>query len=183
MAETATDPHLIWIDLEMTGLEPERDHIIEIATIITDGNLKVVAEGPDLVIHQPQALLDMMDDWNVKHHTASGLVEKIQQSKLTVQEAEQQTVAFLQQHVPAEKCPIAGNTIGQDKRFLQRYMPTLHAYFHYRSVDVSSIKELAQRWQPELLKKFKKENKHRALEDIKESIAELQYYRDVFFKT
>ncbi|ANE75006.1 oligoribonuclease [Dickeya solani] len=174
--------NLIWIDLEMTGLDPERDRIIEIATLVTDANLNVLAEGPTLAVHQPDSQLALMDDWNVRTHTASGLVDRVKASTFAEGAAERETIAFLQQWVPAGKSPICGNSIGQDRRFLFRYMPELEAYFHYRYLDVSTLKELARRWKPEMLAGFKKRNTHQALDDIRESVAELAYYREHFIQ-
>ncbi|MET1256629.1 oligoribonuclease [Aliikangiella maris] len=173
--------HLIWIDLEMTGLDPNQERIIEIATIVTDKDLNILAEGPVLAVSQPKTLLDSMDEWCTAHHGQSGLTERVLQSEVSEQQAEQQTLAFLKQWVPAGKSPMCGNTIGQDRRFLVRYMPELHDYFHYRNLDVSTLKELAKRWKPEILPGFIKENKHLALDDIRESIAELVYYRETMF--
>lgn len=166
----------------MTGLDPLNDQILEIATLITDSHLNIVEEGPNLVIHQPGEILAKMDEWNTKQHGQSGLTEKVQRSTLTVRAAEQQTLAFIQRLVAAKASPMCGNTICQDRRFLNRYMPTLEAYFHYRHLDVSTVKELAKMWAPELYNALTKESRHRALDDIKESIGELRYYRDHFFK-
>ncbi|WP_413735465.1 oligoribonuclease [Sodalis sp. RH21] len=174
--------NLIWIDLEMTGLDPERDRIIEIASLVTDANLNILAEGPVLAIHQSQAQMDLMDDWNVRTHTASGLVARVKASTLTEDDAVAQTLAFLQQWVPAGKSPICGNSIGQDRRFLFRYMPSLESYFHYRYLDVSTLKELARRWKPEILEGLTKKGSHQALDDIRESVAELAYYREHFIR-
>ena len=172
------DPlNLIWIDLEMTGLDPQHDAIIEIATIVTDKSLNVLAEGPVMALHQSNAVLDTMDAWNRKHHRASGLIERIKMSQIGELEAEQKTLDFLAQWVPARASPMCGNTICQDRRFLYRLMPRLEAYFHYRNLDVSTLKELATRWSPDILRGFKKEATHQALKDIKESIEELRYYR------
>ena len=173
--------NLVWVDLEMTGLDPEQDVIIEMATIITNADLEIVEEGPVFAIAQPQAKLDAMDEWNQTHHGASGLIERVQKEGVAEREAEAVTLAFLERHVEAGKAPLCGNTIGQDRRFLSRYMPTLEAHLHYRNIDVSSIKELARRWRPELLTGFTKQNQHTALADIRESIAELRYYREHFF--
>ncbi|PXV91918.1 oligoribonuclease [Gilliamella apicola] len=174
--------NLIWIDLEMTGLNPAIDRIIEIATIVTDSNLNILAEGPVIAIHQSNELLALMDDWNKNTHGKSGLIERVRQSTVNEQQAEQQTIEFLKQWVPANSSPICGNTIGQDRRFLFNYMPNLESYFHYRYLDVSTIKELAKRWKPEILKGITKQNTHQALDDIRDSIAELIYYRQHFFK-
>jgi oligoribonuclease len=174
--------NLIWIDLEMTGLDPEKERIIEMATVVTDAHLNVLAEGPVLAVSQPQALLDGMDAWNTKQHHQSGLVKRVVDSTITEAQAEQATIAFLKQYVDAGKSPMCGNSICQDRRFLYKYMPELAAFFHYRNLDVSSLKELAARWRPELLKGVVKEAKHLALEDIKDSINELVYYRKHFIK-
>ena len=170
------------MDLEMTGLDPERDVIIEIATIITDGDLNDVAEGPCVVIGQSEERLTAMDEWNTTHHTASGLLERVRTVGVSPEEAEAVTLAFLERHVEKGQAPLCGNTIWQDRRFLARHMPTLEAYLHYRMIDVSSIKELVRRWRPDLLNGFAKQNQHLALADIRESIAELKYYRTHFFK-
>ena len=172
--------HLIWIDLEMTGLNPDADLIIELATVVTDKDLNILAEGPVLAIHQSEAVLAAMDDWNQQHHQESGLIERVRHSQIGEAEAEQQTIDFLKRWVPENTSPMCGNTIGQDRRFLYRYMPKLEAYFHYRSIDVSTLKELAVRWAPELQNGFNKVAAHRALDDIKESIEELRYYRQRF---
>ncbi|CAM3875615.1 oligoribonuclease [Xenorhabdus thuongxuanensis] len=177
-----SENNLIWIDLEMTGLDPERDRIIEIATIVTDSELNILAEGPVIAVHQPDAQLALMDDWNVRTHTASGLVERVKKSQFDDEQAEKATIAFLEQWVPAGKSPICGNSVGQDRRFLFRYMPELEKYFHYRYLDVSTLKELARRWKPEMLSGFSKKNTHQALDDIRESIAELVYYREHFIQ-
>ncbi|WP_409311222.1 oligoribonuclease [Pectobacterium sp. B1J-3] len=174
--------NLIWIDLEMTGLDPERDRIIEIATLVTDANLNVLAEGPVLAVHQADSQLALMDDWNVRTHGASGLVDRVKASQIDERAAELSTLAFLQQWVPAGKSPICGNSIGQDRRFLFRYMPELEAYFHYRYLDVSTLKELARRWKPDILSGFKKQGTHQAMDDIRESLAELAYYREHFIQ-
>lgn len=177
---TISETNLIWIDLEMTGLIPDRDVIIEIATIVTDANLNVLAEGPMLAISQPKAVMDGMDEWNTNQHGKSGLTERVLNSEVSTAEAERQTIAFLKQWVPTGKSPICGNSIGQDRRFLARYMPKLESYFHYRNLDVSTLKELAVRWKPEVLEGFSKKGAHLALDDIKDSIAELQHYRKHF---
>ena len=177
-----SDSNLIWIDLEMTGLDTQNDQIIEIATIVTDANLKVLAEGPMLAIHQSDEILNGMDEWNTKQHGQSGLTERVRQSEVSVEQAEQSTIDFLAQWVPAGKSPMCGNSICQDRRFMARLMPKLEAYFHYRNLDVSSLKELASRWAPEVYAGFTKDSSHLALDDIKDSIAELEYYRNNFLK-
>jgi len=169
--------NLIWIDLEMTGLDPDRDAIIEIATLVTDKQLNVLAEGPELAIRQPLARLQAMDAWNVKHHSASGLWQRVLDSSFDAAAAEAATLAFLQAWVPTGKSPICGNSICQDRRFLVRGMPQLERYFHYRNLDVSTLKELARRWRPDLAQAFTKRGAHTALSDIRESLAELVYYR------
>ena len=176
----ANDSNLIWIDLEMTGLDPERDRIIEIATLVTDAHLNILAEGPVMVVHQSDAQLALMDDWNVRTHTGSGLVDRVKASPFDDNAAQQKTIEFLREWVPAGKSPICGNSVGQDRRFLFKYMPELEEYFHYRYLDVSTLKELARRWKPEVLAGFKKQNTHQALDDIRESVAELAYYREHF---
>ncbi len=172
-----SDQNLIWIDLEMTGLDPETHKIIEIATIVTDSELNILAEGPVLAIHQPESELQKMDEWCTNTHTGSGLVERIRQSTITEDQAVAQTIEFLEKWVPRGKSPICGNSIGQDRRFLYKHMPLLEEYFHYRYVDVSTLKELTRRWKPEVLDGFSKTGTHLALDDIRESIAELKYYR------
>ncbi len=174
--------NLIWIDLEMTGLEPEHDVIIEMATIVTDSNLNILATGPVIAVHQSDALLAGMDEWNTRTHGESGLTQRVRDSQISAAEAEAQTIAFLEQWVPKGKSPICGNSIGQDRRFLCRYMPTLEAFFHYRNLDVSTLKILAERWAPQIKDGFQKKGTHQALDDIRESIAELQYYREHFIK-
>ncbi|MEJ2685837.1 MAG: oligoribonuclease [Gammaproteobacteria bacterium] len=174
--------NLIWIDLEMTGLDSNTDAIIEIATIVTDSELNVVAEGPVLAIHQPDERLSAMDDWNTNQHTQSGLVERVKASPLNEQDAERITLEFLEKHVPANASPMCGNSICQDRRFLARCMPDLEQYFHYRNLDVSSVKELAKRWAPAMANGFQKNAAHLALEDVRDSIRELQYYREHFFR-
>lgn len=174
--------NLIWIDLEMTGLDTNTDAIIEIATLVTNGNLEVVAEGPILAIHQPDTLLEAMDEWNTRQHGKSGLTERVKNSTLTVSDAEQQTLEFLKKYVPAGVSPMCGNSICQDRRFMARLMPELEAFFHYRNLDVSSLKELARRWAPKVEKSFKKNSSHLAMDDVKDSIRELQHYREHFIK-
>ena len=177
------DPNaLIWIDLEMTGLDTDKDRIIEVATIITDAQLNIVAEGPVLAVHQSDEVMNGMDEWNTKTHGKTGLTERVRESKLDEAEAERQTIAFLERYVPKNKSPMCGNSICQDRRFLARTMPALEAYFHYRNLDVSSLKEMAVRWKPEILSGYTKKNTHKALDDIRESIEELQYYRENFIK-
>jgi oligoribonuclease len=174
--------NLIWIDLEMTGLDPDTDLIIEIATVITDKDLKILAQGPVIAVHQPDAALAAMDEWNQQHHGQSGLIERVKASVINAAEAERLTLDFLKNWVPSNTSPICGNSIGQDRRFLYRYMPQLEAYFHYRNIDVSTLKELAARWAPAVKDGFNKESTHQALDDILESIEELQYYREHFIK-
>jgi oligoribonuclease len=174
--------NLIWIDLEMTGLEPDTDVIIEMATIVTDSNLNVLAEGPVIAVHQSDETLAAMDEWCTRTHGESGLTQRVRDSKISAQEAEAQTIAFLEQWVPKGKSPICGNSIGQDRRFLYRYMPNLEAYFHYRYLDVSTLKELVVRWAPQIRDGFTKKGSHLALDDIYDSIAELKYYREHFIK-
>jgi len=176
------DSNLIWIDLEMTGLDTQNDYIIEIATIVTDAQLNILAEGPELAIHQSDEIMNGMDEWNTRQHGGSGLTERVRNSKLTEQDAEKQTIDFLKEYVPAGKSPICGNSICQDRRFLARGMPALEEYFHYRNLDVSTIKELAVRWCPDILKDLTKKGSHLAMDDIRDSINELKYYREYFFK-
>ncbi|WP_394204342.1 oligoribonuclease [Shewanella waksmanii] len=178
----ADENNLIWVDLEMTGLDPSVDCVIEIATIVTDSQLNIVAEGPVIAIHQSDEALSVMDDWNIKHHGESGLIERVKASQYSEADAIEQTIAFLSQYVPKGASPMCGNSIGQDRRFMNRHMPELEEYFHYRNIDVSSIKELVKRWQPEVMKGFSKRGTHQALIDIQESIAELQFYREKVFK-
>ncbi len=174
--------HLIWLDLEMTGLDPDNDKILEIATVVTDEKLNIIAEGPVLAVFQEDSLLNGMDEWNTKQHNKSGLVERVRNSTLDEQAAEAITLEFLMRFVPQNKSPMCGNSICQDRRFLYRNMPKLEQYFHYRNLDVSTIKELAKRWMPNVAKQFKKKSKHLAMDDIKESIAELMHYREHFMK-
>jgi oligoribonuclease len=174
--------NLIWIDLEMTGLDTQNDVIIEIATIVTDVQLNTLAEGPVLAIHQPDEVLAAMDEWNQRTHGNSGLIERVKQSTITERMAEEQTIAFLREYVPAKASPMCGNSICQDRRFLARCMPELEAFFHYRNLDVSTLKELAKRWNPDIIKGLQKKGAHLALDDIRESIEELRYYRQQLFK-
>jgi len=167
--------------MEMTGLDPVVDAILEIASLVTDNDLNIIAEGPVLAVHQNEEILARMDDWNVEHHTESGLVERVRRSAVSVTEAQALTLAFVQRHAEKHSAPLCGNTVWQDRRFLKAYMPTLEDWLHYRIVDVSTVKELARRWKPELVDRFRKRNTHRALDDIRESVAELKHYRDAFF--
>ncbi|MEG3766284.1 oligoribonuclease [Alteromonas sp. 14N.309.X.WAT.G.H12] len=175
------DTNLVWIDMEMTGLDPETCKVLEIATIVTDAQLNVLAEGPVIAVHQDDAILDGMDEWCTRVHGESGLTARCRQSTITEAQASQQTIDFLTQYVDAGKSPLCGNTIGQDRRFMVKYMPELENYFHYRSIDVSTIKELVKRWQPEILDGFEKKGVHLALDDIRESIEEMKYYREKVF--
>jgi len=173
---------LVWLDMEMTGLDPDSDRIIELAMVITNSNLEVTAESAVWVVHQPDAVLDGMDDWNKKTHGKSGLIDKVKAATLTDADVEAQALDFLKRFVPAGKSPMCGNSICQDRRFMARYMPKLEVYFHYRNLDVSTLKELCKRWKPEVAKGVKKSGKHEALADIYESIEELKYYREHFLK-
>ena len=175
--------NLIWIDLEMTGLSPEADRIIEIATLVTDSQLNVLAEGPVIAVHQSDELLAGMDAWNQKQHGESGLIERVRHSTVSDADAESATLEFLSQWVEPNSSPMCGNSICQDRRFLANYMPQLEAFFHYRNLDVSTLKELARRWEPGVFRGFSKESKHLAMDDIKDSLEELQYYRENLFKT
>lgn len=174
--------NLVWIDLEMTGLNPNHDRIIEIATLVTDSDLRVVAEGPVFAIHQSEALLNGMDEWNTRQHNQSGLVQRVRESTVTETMAEEETLAFLDQHLEPGQSPMCGNSIWQDRRFLTRYMPKLEQFFHYRMIDVSTLKELAKRWAPAVASGLHKESRHLAMDDIHDSINELIYYRQHFLK-
>jgi len=173
--------NLVWIDLEMTGLNPDTDKIIEIATIVTDSELNILAEGPQFVIHQSNEALDAMDEWCTEHHGKSGLTARVKASNISCEQAEQATLEFLKQWVPEGAAPLCGNSIGQDRRFMVKHMPVLEAFFHYRNIDVSTVKELGRRWAPEMVNAHKKTGTHLALQDIKESISELQHYQKHFF--
>ncbi|MBD3610654.1 MAG: oligoribonuclease [Gammaproteobacteria bacterium] len=179
---TKSPDNLIWIDLEMTGLVPEEDKVIEIATIVTDSNLEILAEGPVIAIHQPDDVLNAMDEWNTNTHGNSGLIERVRNSQVSEQQAEQETIEFLSQYVDANVSPICGNSICQDRRFLAIHMPRLEDYFHYRNLDVSTVKELGKRWNPQMMSGLKKNGAHLALDDIRESIEELRFYRNHFLK-
>lgn len=179
---TPSEFRLVWLDMEMTGLDPEKERIIEVAVVVTEPDLTVVAEGPVLVVHQPAEILDAMDSWNRATHGKSGLTDKVRASTLSESDAENQLIAFLSKFVPPGKSPLCGNTVSQDRRFMFKYMPRLEQFFHYRTIDVSTLKELARRWRPALLKGFEKRSKHEALADIYESIDELRYYRDTFIR-
>jgi len=180
MAQDAN--HLVWLDMEMTGLDPERERIIELAMIVTDNNLETVAESPVWVVHQSDAQIDAMDEWNKSTHGRSGLIDKVKASVFDEPAVEAAALAFMQEYVPKEASPMCGNSIGQDRRFMVRYMPLLEAWFHYRNLDVSTLKELCKRWKPEVAKGFVKKADHTALVDIRESIEELKYYREHFIK-
>jgi oligoribonuclease len=180
MAQNALN--LLWIDMEMSGLSPETDRVLEVAIVVTDAELNTVAEAPVLVVHQPDAVLDAMDNWNKGTHGKSGLIDRVKASTLDEAEVEAQMLAFIKQHVPERTSPMCGNSICQDRRFLARHMPKLEAFFHYRNLDVSTLKELAKRWRPGLAEGFKKSSKHEALADIYESIEEMKYYREHFIQ-
>ncbi|TXF10679.1 oligoribonuclease [Pelomicrobium methylotrophicum] len=180
MAQDAT--RLIWIDMEMSGLNPDTDRILEVAVVITDSLLETVAEAPVLVVHQSDAVLEAMDDWNKTTHARSGLIGRVKASVLSERDVESRMLAFLEEYVPPKTSPMCGNSVCQDRRFLARWMPQLEAYFHYRNLDVSTLKELARRWRPEVASGITKHGKHEALADVYESIAELRYYRDSFLK-
>lgn len=178
----ANDQRLIWLDMEMSGLDPEKERILEIAMIVTEPDLSLVAQAPVLVVHQPDSVLDAMDKWNQSTHSKSGLIDRVKASANTEADVENILLDFLKPLVPEGKSPMCGNTIGQDRRFMVKYMPKLEAYFHYRNLDVSTLKELSLRWKPEVYKSFSKQNKHEALADIEESIRELEHYREHFIK-
>jgi oligoribonuclease len=177
-----SEHNLIWIDLEMTGLDPQNDQIIEIATVVTDGQLNELAEGPVLAIHQPDAVLEAMDEWNTRQHGGSGLTERVRSSQTNAAAAERATLEFLRDWVTEGASPMCGNSICQDRRFMARLMPELERFFHYRNLDVSSVKELARRWAPDVYKGFDKDSSHLALDDIRDSIAELRHYREHFLR-
>lgn len=174
------DKNLVWLDMEMTGLNPDTDRIIEVAMIITDSDLNILAQSEVLVIHQPDSIINHMDKWNTSTHTRTGLIDKVRASTLTEAEAEEKLLAFISEWVPEKASPMCGNSIHQDRRFMVRYMPKLEAYFHYRNLDVSTLKELAKRWNPPVAKGISKKGAHQALDDIKESIEEMAYYRKHF---
>ena len=181
MPETKKHPPLVWLDLEMSGLDPDSERIIEIATVISSAQLDEIIEGPNLVIKQPKEFIDGMDEWNTRHHGNSGLIECLKVAEISVDEAEQQTLNFLKKHTKKGKSPLCGNSISHDRRFLVRYMPELADFFHYRNIDVSSIKELVKRWKPEILEGFIKRGEHRAMADVYDSIEELKWYKKNFF--
>lgn len=180
--ERPNEFNLVWVDMEMTGLDPDRDRVIEVAAIVTDAQLNVLAEGPVFAIHQPDAVLDAMDAWNKGTHGRSGLIDRVKASTVSEAEAEAAMIEFLKKYVPEGKSPMCGNSICQDRRFMARHMPKLEAFFHYRNLDVSTLKELCRRWKPELIAGFKKHQLHTALADIRESVEELQYYRQHFIR-
>jgi oligoribonuclease len=175
--------NLVWLDMEMTGLNPDHDLILEIATIVTTGDLEILAEGPVFAIYQENSVLEKMDSWNREHHSRSGLIERVQNSLITEIEAQNQTLSFISKYVAAQKSPLCGNSICQDRRFLWKHMPALEQFFHYRNLDVSTVKILAQQWAPNVASGFRKSSKHIALQDIRDSIEELRYYRQYLFKT
>lgn len=177
-----SEANLVWLDCEMTGLDPEKDKILEIAVIVTAPDLGLRVEGPVLVIHQPDTVIDCMDAWNKGTHGKNGLIDKVKKSELTEEQAEEEILFFLRKYVPFGSSPLCGNSIGQDRRFLVKYMPKLNEYFHYRNIDVSTLKELAKRWRPDVAATFKKQQKHTALADVHESIEELLHYRDYFLR-
>lgn len=174
--------NLVWLDMEMTGLDPEVDGVLEIAIIVTGPDLDIVAKGPVIVVFQEESVLDTMDEWNVSHHTKSGLLARVKSEGVSIQEGEERLLEFLRLHVDDKASPLCGNSIGQDRRFIVRYLPKLDDFLHYRSIDVSTIKELARRWRPEIYAGFEKSDQHQALEDVRESIEELKYYRKLFFR-
>lgn len=180
--ERPNEFNLVWIDMEMTGLNPDNDRVIEVAAIVTDANLNILAEGPVFAIHQPDEVLDGMDAWNKGTHGRSGLIDRVKASSVTEAQAESEMIEFLRKYVPEGKSPMCGNSICQDRRFMARHMPKLEAFFHYRNLDVSTLKELCRRWKPELIAGFKKHQLHTALADIRESVEELKYYREHFIK-
>lgn len=174
--------HLVWLDMEMTGLNPDADRIIEIAIVVTDVHLETIAEAPVIVVHQPDSVLDAMDDWNTNTHGKSGLIDKVRASTISEAQAEETMLAFIQQYVPERSSPLCGNSIGQDRRFMARYMPRLEAWLHYRNLDVSTLKELARRWRPDVYASLQKLGRHEALSDVYESIHELRHYREHFLR-
>ena len=178
----AKEDNLIWVDLEMTGLDPFRDYILEIATVVTDPQLEVLAEGPVIAVHQSEHVLAAMDDWNTRHHTQSGLIERVRNSSCDERQAERETLTFVEKWCVARQSPLCGNSICQDRRFLARWMPRLESFMHYRNLDVSTLKELAVRWAPQVLSGFRKNASHLALEDVRDSIRELQFYREQLFR-
>ncbi len=182
MSEQFANDNLVWIDMEMTGLDPETCVVLEIASIVTDKELNILAQGPVIAVHQSDEVLEGMDEWCTKTHGESGLTQRCKDSDVSVVQAAEQTIEFLKDYVPSGVSPMCGNSIGQDRRFMVKYMPTLEAYFHYRNIDVSTIKELVARWQPDIVSGFKKKGVHLALDDIKESIEEMKYYRQTVFK-
>lgn len=177
-----TNQNLVWMDLEMTGLDPEVDRILEVATLVTDSELNLIAEGPVIYVRQSDELIAGMDEWNTKHHSESGLIDLVRRKGISEQEAERLTLSFLKEHTTARVSPLCGNSIGQDRRFLVKYMSELEDFLHYRNLDVSTIKELAARWRPDIAASHQKKNAHRALDDIQESIEELKHYRTYFFR-